>query len=98
MKRKFNFLRFFAISILGTLGIVLIFNIKSIDQLTFRDFAPIFTVFIIFGIKDFRKYLDYKKSINEGIALISNCSSYTVLNLCRPHNEFIYSNIQHIQV
>lgn len=97
MKRKFNFLRFFAISILGTLGIVFIFNIKSIDQLTFRDFVPVFIVFIVIGIKDFRKYLDYKKSINEGIALIGNYSHWGIDNLiisCNPDkpNQIIVRN------
>jgi len=97
MKRRFNFLRFFTISILGTLGIVIIFNIKSIDQLAVKDFIPVFTVFMVFGVKDFRKYLNYKESINKGIVIISNCSLWGIDNLIiscnsEKHDQIIVRN------
>jgi hypothetical protein len=97
MKRKFNFLRFFVISIFGTIGIVMIFHINTIDQLTYRDFIGVFTVFVVFGIKDFRKYLEYKKSVNEGIASMGNGSPWGIDNLvvtCNPHktNQVIVRN------
>jgi hypothetical protein len=97
MKTRFNFLRFFTISILGTLAIVIIFNIKSIDQLAVKDFIPVFTVFMVFGVKDFRKYLNYKESINKGIVIISNCSLWGIDNLIiscnsEKHDQIIVRN------
>jgi len=97
MKRKFNFVRFFAISIVGTLGIVIVWHIKTIDQLTYKDFIGVFTVFVVFGIKDYMKYLDYKKSINKGIASIGHGSPWGIDNLivtCNPNkpNQVIVRN------
>lgn len=90
MKRSFNLWRFLIVSILGTVGIVFIFHFNSIDNIQLNDFIPVFTVFIIFGIKDFRKYLKYQKSIDNGISLVQNSSNWHFDNLIissKPENS-----------
>lgn len=86
MKREFNFIRFFIISVLGTLAIGFVFNVfifrtKSFSELTFKDFVPVLSVFIVFGIRDYQKFHHYKKLINKGVHLLKVGSIWGFDNL-----------------
>lgn len=80
MKKKINIKR---LSIAGLVGIILviILNNKTLDKISFKDFIPLLAVLLVFGSKDIKLYLDYKKLIKKGINLIENNLIWSIDNM-----------------
>jgi hypothetical protein len=80
MKKKVNIK---GLLIAGLVGIILviILNIKTIDKISFKDFIPLLAVLLVFGTKDIKLYLDYKKLIKKGIDLIENNLIWSIDNM-----------------
>jgi hypothetical protein len=80
MKKKINIK---GLLITGLVGIILviILNIKTIDKISIKDFIPLLVVLSVFGTKDIKLYLDYKKLIKKGIDLIENNLIWSIDNM-----------------
>jgi hypothetical protein len=80
MKKKINIK---GLLIAGLVGIILviILNIKTIDKISFKDFIPLLAVLLVFVTKDIKLYLDYKKLIKKGVALIENNLIWSIDNM-----------------
>lgn len=77
MNRKINIVR---LSIAGLIGIllVIILNIKENENISLADFIPVFSVLLVFGIKEIQMYFNYKRSIKKGIDLISTHTIWSI--------------------
>jgi hypothetical protein len=71
MKKKINIKGLLITGLVG-ITLVIILNIKTIDKISIKDFIPLLVVLSVFGTKDIKLYLDYKKLIKKGIDLIEN--------------------------
>ena len=80
MKRRINIK---GLLIAGLVGIILviILNIKTIDKISFKDFIPLLAVLLVFGTKEIKLYLDYKKLLKKGIDLIENNLIWSIDNM-----------------
>jgi hypothetical protein len=80
MKRRINIK---GLLITGLVGIILviILNIKTIDKISIKDFIPFLVVLSVYGTKDIKMYLDYKKLIKKGIDLIEHNLIWSIDNM-----------------